>query len=158
MNLIDVFFILIIIAFALIASVKGFIREAFGKLCFIGALFVSIMAAPQVVTLLAGAISNNILRIILAYLIVYIVSFLALRLIQGILEGIFENYLLSGLNRALGFFLGLAEGFVIILFVMAIMSIQTFFDISDITRGSIFFNTFAPFLNYTTKKVAGTAA
>lgn len=158
MTLIDIIFLLVIIAFALIGWARGFIREAFGKLCFIGALLIAIVAAPQAVVPLAGVIGNKVLRIVLAYLIVYIVSFLALRLLQGILEGIFSNDLLSGLNRALGFFLGLAEGLVVILFVMTVMTIQTAFDITAVTQGSIFFNVLAPFLNYTKIKISATAA
>lgn len=157
MNIIDLIFFVIIFFVALIALIKGFVREAFGKLSIIGAIFSMIALAPEVTKLFLRVISNRTVAVMLSYIAVFLISFLILRFIQLFLEGLFETRFLSGLNRFLGFVLGFLEGVVIVLFIMVVMTYQRVFDITGVARGSIFFRYFRPFLDYTMSAIQSVA-
>lgn len=149
MSTIDILFLIIILAFSVIALHKGFVKELFGKVCFTGAIAASVFFSPLVVVHLMKVINNKPLCIALSYFTVFVVVFLVLRITQVAVEAMFSGDVLGSLNRALGFILGAAEGLIIVLLIMVIMSVQSVVNVSKITRGSSFFRTFAPLIDYT---------
>ena len=46
---------------------------------------------------------------------------------------------MKGLDKTLGFLLGVLEGFVVVIFVIAVLKVQQFYDCTELFENSIFF-------------------
>jgi len=140
--------LLILMLFMIIrSSIKGFVAEFFSKAAVILAIMAAILfyrpLSPYVVRI-SGADS---LTQIISFLLLFLVVYLVVKLIQQVVGKAFEGESMTNLDRALGFFLGIAEGFLLILFLLFIIKSQHFIDLSFITRDSFFSRIFEPFLS-----------
>ncbi len=136
---VDICFIVIILVFAIMALKKGFIKELFSKASVIVGLAVAIFLAPKLDSYVSQTISNSVLSISLSFFLIFIVVFLALSIIQHFVSKVFEGEIMKGLDRTLGFILGVVEGLVVVIFVISVLKVQNFYDFSEILNGSIFY-------------------
>ena len=65
---------------------------------------------------------------------------------------------MRGLDRILGFLLGVLEGLVVVLFIMVVMTVQPWFNIDNIVSGSLFFSVLSGVINSSAEYVKGMAA
>lgn len=135
-GLLDCIFFVVILIFAVSASVKGFIREILGKAAWILSVILSILFYDEISLYFANKIENQTLRYILAFCCIFLVVFLVVKVIEMILSKIFSGEITGGMNKALGFLLGIAEGFVLVFAVLFIFQAQPWIDFSGITRDS----------------------
>ena len=142
---VDICFLILILVFAVLALLKGFIKEIFGKVSVIGGLACSIVFSPRLTPY------------VLSFLLVFVAVFLMICIVQRIFEKIFSGEIMRGLDRVLGFLLGAAEGVVIILFLMVIVTIQPWFDTKSIIDGSLFFSMFSSFIDSSAQYIKGMA-
>ncbi|MBD5413401.1 MAG: CvpA family protein [Treponema sp.] len=154
---VDICFLILILVFAVLALLKGFIKEIFGKVSVIGGLACSIVFSPRLTPYVEDAIHNKIVAVILSFLLVFVAVFLMICIVQRIFEKIFSGEIMRGLDRVLGFLLGAAEGVVIILFLMVIVTIQPWFDTKSIIDGSLFFSMFSSFIDSSAQYIKGMA-
>lgn len=153
MNLLDICVILIVLLFSILALVRGFVKELFGKVCIIGAIALSIFLSPLLTSYIIKVIKNEVISLVLAYLLIFIASFLLLRIIQYILEKVFTLEILTSLNKALGLLLGFFEGIIVALLFLLILKAQHFIDLSALLEKSFAFRLAAPFINYSTSYI-----
>lgn len=141
MNLspLDFIFILLIAFFALSAFIRGFINEVFGKISVFLALGAAVLFSPKFEPYVHQSIQNEILSKVISFLLIFIVCFLAIKILQSILSKIFSCSILRSLDRVLGFALGLVEGIIVVAFIVLLLVKQTWFDVSGITKNSLFF-------------------
>lgn len=112
MNWADYVIVGIIVFSALISLIRGFVREIFSLLSWIGAFVVAVIFASRGAGLLAPYIAGEQLRLVLAF-----AGLFALTLVIGIALGHFAGRLverreLTGADRGLGLFFGIARGYV----------------------------------------------
>lgn len=157
-NPLDLMFIVIIVVFALMAAINGFIKEAFSKIAFIGAIIVAVIFTNMLKLAFYGVVKNTILSAIIAFLILFIGTFLIIKIIQEIFAKIFSKKILKSLDHALGFLFGIVEGLAIVAVIMLVFIIQPWFDTSAIFEGSLFYNYLAPIISGATQTVKGLAA
>lgn len=138
-ELIDIFFAVIVLISALICTAKGFIKEIFGKAAWIIGVLGGLALYPTVSPYLIVYIKNKILSDITAFIILFIVIYLILKLIQALVNAIFSGQVFHGLDRSLGFFLGILEGLFVCFVIILILRIQNFYDASDLLAGSLFY-------------------
>lgn len=136
---IDICFLIVVLVFAVAALMKGFVKELFSKISVIGGLAVAIFFAPKLDVYVGQTITNSALSISLSFFLIFIVVFLALSIIQHFVAKIFEGEIMKGLDKTLGFLLGIAEGLVVVIFVIAVLKVQQFYDFSDIFKDSLFY-------------------
>lgn len=139
---IDIFFIVITVFLALLGAIKGLSDSVFGKLEFIAGVAAGIIFNEKVCVLLSEYISIQILLKIISFLILFIIAFLIVKIIHLISDKIFESNALKGLNRALGFFWGIAEGIVVVSFILVVLVEQPWFDVSGLLNESYFFDVY----------------
>ena len=65
---------------------------------------------------------------------------------------------MRGLDRILGFLLGVLEGLVVVLFIMVVMTVQPWFNIDNIVAESLFFSVLSGVINSSAEYVKGMAA
>lgn len=146
MAVIDFIFIGIIILFAVIGVIKGFIDNLFGKLSWILGLIFAFFFYDTVARNALSGLKNQIVANILAFIIIFIIVFLIVKMVQVILSKINNLPILNSLDRALGFLFGIVEGIAVVTLIIFILCNQPFFSIENIFNGSFFFDLFNKFL------------
>ncbi len=155
---IDICFLVIVLVFAVAALIKGFVKELFSKVSVIGGLAAAIFFAPKLDVYVSQTISNSVLSISLSFFLIFIVVFLTLSIIQHFVSKVFEGEIMKGLDKTLGFLLGIAEGLVVVIFVIAVLKVQQFYDFSDFFKDSIFYKFLGNVFNIPSDYFKGFAA
>ncbi len=145
-TVIDWIFGIVILTFAIVGLIKGFVENVFGKLSWILGIILACIFYDDAGNLVLSSINNTILRNILSFLIVFIVVFLIVKLAQVIVAKIFEGKILKSLDRTLGFFFGAAEGLAITGLSIFLLSVQPFFSVENLFDGSFFYSIFGVIL------------
>jgi membrane protein required for colicin V production len=114
-NWIDLAVLAIIVISALLAFLRGFVREALGIGAWVGAGVVAWWAfpwsQPQARALITGYPE---LADFAAYVAVFVVALILLSIVAGMVGGLVRTSLLSGIDRTLGIVFGLARGAAIV--------------------------------------------
>jgi membrane protein required for colicin V production len=135
---IDLVFALVVLFFAINAAIKGLVHEIFTKAAFILGLFCALAFKSVLVPALQSRVQNALVAQILSFVVIFIVVYIFLRLIQQIVAKLFENDIMSGLNKALGFFFGIAEGLAVVGFALFLLHAEPWFDVAGLLEGSLF--------------------
>jgi len=126
-------------------TVRGFIAEFFSLAAFLVATAAGFWWYRLLALRLSiGGLSQTVLRLI-AFFIIFIVVFIAVKLLQMLIAAIFQNEILSSLDHALGFFLGIFEAYIVTVIILAVLQLQPFVNTDDIIAHSIIVRTLAPF-------------
>ncbi|ULQ59817.1 CvpA family protein [Brucepastera parasyntrophica] len=142
----DLVLLIIIIIMIIKVTISGFIQEFFSKAAvIIGAIGAIIFYKPltPVVIKITG---TNTLAEIVAFLVIFLVLYIVIKILQRIMHAVFRGESMTNLDRALGFFLGLVEGLLIVTVLLLLIRVQPWFDLSFITDGSLFVRLLDPLL------------
>ncbi len=145
---IDIIFIAIILVFAIVSAVKGFINAIFNKLCWILGLIAAFLFYNMLSVPMKDFVKNQIASDILSFLVIFIAVFLFIKIIQTILSKVFDGEIMKGLDRSLGFFFGLVEGIVIVYVFIFLALKQPWFPKPEFLTSSIFVKMFEHIINY----------
>lgn len=135
----DLFFLIVIILVAIIATVQGFIKELFGKGAPVVAIWIALIFYKKLAPLINNGIKIYWLSVVLSLLAIFIVAFLLMKIIQKIIEAAFDKDIFNGLDHFLGFIFGLVEGVAIVVLLLLVLSAQPWFDVSNLLDGSLFY-------------------
>jgi membrane protein required for colicin V production len=83
---------------------------------------------------------------IIAFIGLFVIVFIVVKIFETMLKGIIERIHLSGADRFLGIFFGLAEGIAVTSLVLFLLRIQPLFDPSPILSESIFARLLLPLI------------
>jgi membrane protein required for colicin V production len=89
----------------------------------------------------------NIVPEVLSFIALFIMVFLVMKFIEKIISDIMDRINLGGIDKFLGFLLGIFEGLCFTALVFFVIYIQPLFDPFPVTAGSLFAAFFKPFLN-----------
>ena len=138
---------------ALRCAARGFISE----LLSMAALLFGLLAA--IIFFRSGALVVRIwlpgaqgLPEIIAFIAIFLFVYIIIKIVEITLKGIIDGIKLGGLDHLLGFFLGCAEGVIIICLLLFLISIQPFFDPVPVLRNSFFAKIILPFITGDNKK------
>lgn len=139
-NPLDLFFILVILVFALRGMVRGFIETLFSALALAGGLVAGwLLYRPLALELeKVGILKGTHLA---AFLIIFIIVYLICKLAEHWLKKLTENRSLDNLDKAAGFLAGGFQGlFAVVLFIVITVNvIDSFFNLSSFFQGSFLF-------------------
>ncbi len=138
----------IIIIFALIGIIKGFVNNVMGKLSVVLGILLACMFYGKIGDLCLSSIENPALRNIISFILIFVVVFLIVKIIQIIISKVFEWNILKSLDRTLGFFFGAVEGLAVICLIILLLSLQPFYSMEKIFEGSFFYSLLGTILNY----------
>ena len=114
----DYLILLIILVSALIGVWRGFVREAFSLGTWILAFWVSLFFSHPFAGLLQGAITEPSLRLGVAYLSLFIMTLLVGALVNHLASSLVKVTGLTGMDRTLGVFFGIARGLVLVVILV----------------------------------------
>jgi membrane protein required for colicin V production len=114
MNPLDIGVIAVIVLSAIFAFARGFVREALSIVAWIGAAFITLRGADQVVGLVEPTVKNPLLSQLIGWGALFVVSLVILTIITSIIGRYVRTSSLSAIDRTLGFVFGLARGMLIV--------------------------------------------
>ena len=138
----------IIILLAVRCFVRGFVQEILSVASYAFGLLAGLLFSNKAIELAdrqfrLGGISPSI-QYTAAFAVCFILGFLIMKLIEKLIREGLEAANLDIFDKVLGLGLGIAEGLVVVSFVLVIMEIQPFFDASKLISGSLFASTLLP--------------
>ena len=152
-NFLDVVFIALMLFIAIHGAVNGFIKEFFGKAAFVLGVLAAVMFYAALMPQINRHIESVFVSQILAFLLIFVAVYLIVRLIQHFVGTFFSGDILKGLDRALGFFFGAAEGLLLICVVLVVLYAQPWFKTGVLVDKSFFHTSLESFLSRPVRKV-----
>jgi len=144
-GLLDWIFLCLILLVVVKVTLTGFVTEFFSKAAVIigtlGAVLLYRRLSPHVVRL----IGTDGFPDVIAFLVIFLVLYLAVKFLQQLAGSAMQGESLTNLDRAMGFFLGLAESFLLLVVILIIMKKQVWIDTSLLTEPSLFARLLEPF-------------
>lgn len=140
----DIFLFLVILIFVVRCTIKGFVDEFFSKTAVIGGGIAAVLFFRPLTPVVEKLTDSNALSAIISFLMIFIVVYFVIKIIQRIVNRAFENESMRNFDRALGFFLGIAEGLLLSAVIVVILCYQPFFDVSFLLSDSFFAAMFRP--------------
>ncbi|MGP1594227.1 MAG: CvpA family protein [Treponema sp.] len=134
--ILDIVCISVGIAICIRVTVRGFIREFFSAAAFFLAALSGLLCYPLLRRFIHLPVKPLIADSIF-FFIIFILVFLVIKSIQVFLSRIFDNEILGGLDKALGFFLGLAESLAVIIVLIFILQNQSLIEVSALLNKSM---------------------
>ncbi len=144
MAVIDIIFWIIILILSIHGAFRGFLDEFFSKIAIIAGIFIGLVFNKFLVPYLPKLGNLIFLTRILAFLILFIVVYIAIRLVQKIVGIAFQGDIMKGLDKSLGFFLGIGEGFLVVGLILFLLHSQRFFEIQPVLSDSFFDKLISP--------------
>lgn len=116
MNWVDLAILAVIATSALLAFMRGFVREVMGIGAWIGAGFFAIWAFPFVIDRFLGWIENPDVARPVAFGVMFLAGLLVLNIVAGMIGAVVRGSLLGGIDRTLGVAFGIARGAILVVF------------------------------------------
>jgi len=143
---IDIVFAALILVLTVRGAIRGFVAE-FGS---VAALFLGLGGAialyKPVGALLDRGFGTSRWNPVIAFLVLFLLIYLVVKLLERLLAALFDKLDLERLDRAIGLFLGLAEGLLLVGVLLVLLNWQPLFDARGLLRDSLFVRLLSPLL------------
>jgi membrane protein required for colicin V production len=133
----DIVSIIIILILSVRATFRGFIVEIMSMASIIVGISIAVIFTRPVSVLLQNYIGNSFWNVIIAFLGLFLISYLIIKVFENSLNALIEKVQLEKLDQSLGFFLGLIEGFLLLVIIVFALKAQTLFDVTALFDNSI---------------------
>ncbi len=142
---VDLLFLVIVAAFAIVGFLSGFITEVFGKAAPVVSAVVAFLGFRLLVEPVEMHVKIHVLAVVLSFLLLFVIVFIIMKIIQLIVEKIFDGEIFKDLNRFLGCIFGIIEGLLVVCILMFVICAQPWFD-SSFMEGSFFARVLYPLI------------
>ncbi|MCK5152900.1 MAG: CvpA family protein [Spirochaetales bacterium] len=132
----DIVSLIVLFILAIRATFRGFLTELMSMASVIVGIIIAVVFTRPVSILLEDYIGNSFWNMIIAFLGLFLVSYLIIKIFESSLNTLIEKVQLEKLDQSLGFFLGLIEGFLLIVILVFALQAQQFFDVSHLFENS----------------------
>jgi membrane protein required for colicin V production len=143
---IDLVFALLIIAAALRGAIRGFVTEIGMMAALIVGLGGALLFTKSLARLLAQYFGESLWNQIIAFLVIFLLIYILVKLLESLLRGLIDRLSLERLDRALGLFLGLGEGVLLVGIILFLLNWQPFFEVDQLLGSSVFAQLLFPLL------------
>jgi membrane protein required for colicin V production len=110
MNWVDLVVLAVVVVSAMLALMRGFVREVMGIGAWVGAAVVTFWGAPGLEPRMRAWTDNADFATPLAYLVVFVAALILFSVAAGLIGGVVRGSGLGGIDRTLGVLFGLARG------------------------------------------------
>jgi membrane protein required for colicin V production len=114
LNWVDLAVIAVVAVSALLAFVRGFVREALGIGAWVGAAIVAWWAYPNLLPQMHAWIDNPDLEAPAAFILIFVGALILFSIVAGMAGGLVRMSLLASIDRLLGFVFGVLRGAAIV--------------------------------------------
>lgn len=144
----DIVFVIILVIAALRGAFRGFVTELLSAAAIILGIIGAVLFSKMVGELLATHLGLTQWSEIIAFLLLFLVVYLVIKIFEGALNNFIDKLKLGNLDRALGFFLGILEGILLIAVIVFVMTVQPLFELDEVLKGSVIAKIVLTFLPY----------
>jgi len=145
---IDVVFAIIVVILAFRAAIRGFVKELLGTAALFLGIIIAVLFSGLVAQVIEEYMGPTIWSQIIAFLGLFLVVYLIVKIFESALNRLIEKIHLDQLDHALGFFLGIVEGLVVVFLLLLLVQIQPFFEPEALIAGSFFARIMLPFMPF----------
>lgn len=142
----DIFFIAVILIATIRCLIRGFVKEFMSVAALVGGIGAAVLFSSQGGEIVVKYLHLTRLSRLIAFLGIFILVYLVIKICEGLLQRILEKLHLEKLDRALGFFLGIIEGILLITVVIFVLQIQPFFPVEKFLQESFIANVIIKYL------------
>ncbi len=145
---IDFVFAIVVVILSLRAAIRGFVKELLGTAALILGIVAAVLFSGLASGLIEEFIGPTVWSQVIAFLGIFLIVYLIVKIFEGALNRLIERIHLSQLDHALGLFLGIVEGLVVVFVLLLLIQIQPFFEPEGLIEGSLFARVLVPFLPF----------
>ena len=138
MSPLDIICILLLLVFIVRGLIRGFVTEFSAIAAILAGVLIASFFSGIAATVLNQYLEPSFWNQVIAFLSLFIVTYLIVKLFEAGLKSLIEKANLTNLNKALGVFLGLLEGFALIFIVIFILQLQPFIQTDTLIAESLF--------------------
>jgi membrane protein required for colicin V production len=114
MNLVDVIVLILIVLSAILGFARGFVREVLGVGAWLGAALVAISCFHFIQPTMHRLISNENIADPVGFGALFLIALIVFSLLSRVTSNLVRGSMLSGLDRILGIFFGIARGAILL--------------------------------------------
>lgn len=144
----DIVFIVLVIFAALRAGIRGFVHEFLSMAAVILGITAAVVFSGVAAFLLEPYFGAGPWAQVIAFLGLFLLTYIVVKLLENALNRFIEHIRLESLDRALGFFLGIAEGLLLVFILVLLLQLQPLFDARQMLAESRIAGFFVPLLPY----------
>jgi len=144
----DIVFLVIALFFTLRVAIKGFVKEFMSMAAVLLGIAVAVLFSGVAARYAEPYLGDGAWSQVVAFLALFLIVYVVVKLFESGLYRLVEHIHLEALDRALGFFLGLAEGVIAVFLLILVLQLQPVFDAEPILRESVFARLLLPLLPY----------
>ena len=137
LSALDIVFVAVLVIAALRGAFRGFVTELLSAAAIIVGIIAAVIFSKMVGELLAVHVGLTQWSEIIAFLVIFLVVYLVIKLFEGALNNVIDKLKLGNLDRALGFFLGILEGILLIAVIVFLMTVQPLFEVEQVLQESV---------------------
>ena len=145
---VDFVFAIVVVILALRAAIRGFVKELLGTAALILGIVAAVLFSGLASGLIDDLVGSSVWSQVIAFLGIFLIVYLVMKIFEGALNRLIERIHLNQLDHALGLFLGIVEGLVVVFVFLLLIQIQPFFEPEDLIGGSLFARVLVPFLPF----------
>ena len=145
---IDFVFAIVVVILSLRAAIRGFVKELLGTAALILGIVAAVLFSGLASGLIEEFIGPTVWSQVIAFLGIFLIVYLIVKIFEGALNRLIERIHLSQLDHALGLFLGIVEGLVVVFVLLLLIQIQPFFEPEGLIEDSLFARVLVPFLPF----------
>lgn len=136
MAVFDVIGIVVLLAAGFRCAFRGFVTEFLSVLAVLTGLTLAVLFTSALTPVLAPYLGESFWTPIVAFLIIFLVGYLIIKIIESTLHRIIEKIQLEKLDQALGFFLGLVEGLLVLAILVFVLQLQNVIEVKALLEES----------------------
>ena len=144
----DIVFLIIVVFMALRAGFRGFVREFMSMAAVILGIAIAVLFSGVASVYVQPWIGAGGWSQVVSFLGLFLIVYLLVKIFENALNRIIERINLESLDRALGFFLGIAEGLLVCFILILVMQLQPFFETGVVIADSVLAQFLLPLLPY----------
>lgn len=146
---------LVLIGFAAIRSgIRGFVHEFLSMAAVILGIAVAVLFSGLAAQWIQPYVGSGPWAQVIAFLGLFVVVYILVKLFENALDRLVERINLEGLDRALGFFLGIVEGIFLVFVLVLVLQLQPVFDADPILADSVIAPLLYPLLPYAQRVIS----
>lgn len=145
---VDIVFIVILLFTTIRAGIRGFVRELMSMAAVILGITAAVVFSGIAAASLSRYVESEAWSQVIAFLGLFLVVYVMVKIFETALDRLVDRINLDSLDHALGFFLGLVEGLVVVFVLLLVLQIQPFIAPDRIITESVFAHFLLPLLPF----------
>jgi len=143
---IDMVFLVLVIVLAIRGAIRGFVSEIGSVAALVAGFGGAILFYKPSAALIGRMFGSSMWNPLIAFLVLFLVLYLVIKALEHLLHALFDRLNLERLDRAIGLFLGLAEGLLAVSILLFLLNWQPWFEARRLLEHSLFARFLAPIL------------